>query len=180
MKEYGSIAEYNNALARLEFAKGTTLKYNNVYISEGALPQCAQVRAVEYEKQHSHDLVLCQRPDSLAQPGQMCARTENEVQAPAELPAVKLTESPFAAPPPVLPVPAVAAGKSILSPAPITPVSMPATPTTEKVEFKSSPTPAPMAQPIPTTSVRPVGMPGNDLFLQPSSSLQGLGASTPR
>ena len=50
VKEYGAIAEYNNTLARLEFAKGTTLQYNNVYISEGALPQCAQVRAVEYEK----------------------------------------------------------------------------------------------------------------------------------
>src|SRR5439155_6846964 len=67
VKEYNSIAEYNNSLARLEFAKGTTLRYNNVHISEGALPECAQVRATEYEKERTRALVLCQRPDSLKQ-----------------------------------------------------------------------------------------------------------------
>ncbi len=49
--EYGAIAEYNNSLARFEWSKGTILKYDNIHIAEGALPQCAQVRAVEHEKE---------------------------------------------------------------------------------------------------------------------------------
>lgn len=79
VKEYGAIAEYNNTLARLEWAKGTILKYNNVHISEGPLPQCAQIRAVEYEKERSRAIVLRERPDSLTQPGRLCAVKSSEV-----------------------------------------------------------------------------------------------------
>jgi outer membrane protein TolC len=74
VKEYDSIAQYNATLARLEWAKGTILQYNNVRISEGTLPQCAQVRAVEYEKERSKSLVLRERPDSLHQPGRLCGK----------------------------------------------------------------------------------------------------------
>lgn len=78
IKEYTAIAEYNNALARLEWAKGTILRYNNIQINEGALPQAAQVRAVEYEKERSKSFVLRTRPDSLTQPGRLvdAARAE--------------------------------------------------------------------------------------------------------
>ncbi|MBI2804569.1 MAG: TolC family protein [Planctomycetes bacterium] len=72
VKEYNAIAEYNNALAKLEWAKGTILRYNNVHISEGGLPQGVQVRAVEYEKERSQSLMLRTRPDSLSQPGRLC------------------------------------------------------------------------------------------------------------
>ena len=61
IKEYQSIASYNNALASLEWAKGTILRYNNVHIAEGALPQCAQTRAVEYEKDRQR-LSLARKP----------------------------------------------------------------------------------------------------------------------
>ncbi len=79
VKEYTAIAEYNSTLARLEWAKGTILKYNNVHISEGPLPECAQVRAVEYEKERSKAIVLRERPDSLTQPGRLCAVKSSEV-----------------------------------------------------------------------------------------------------
>jgi hypothetical protein len=79
VKEFGAIAEYNNAVARLEWAKGTVLTWNNVHISEGPLPQAAQVRAVEYEKERSRSLVLRERPDSLAQPGRMCTTKESDL-----------------------------------------------------------------------------------------------------
>ncbi len=86
VKEYTAIAEYNNSLARLEWAKGTILKYNNVHISEGPLPQCAQVRAVEYEKERSRSIVARERPDSLSQPGRLCAVKSSEVLLPRESP----------------------------------------------------------------------------------------------
>lgn len=72
VKEFQAIADYNNSVARLEWAKGTGLSWNNVHISEGPLPQAAQVRATEYEKDRSRSLVLAQRPDSLLQPGRLC------------------------------------------------------------------------------------------------------------
>lgn len=69
--EYAAIAEYNNTLARFEWAKGTILRYDNVHIAEGALPQCAQVRAVEHEKERSKAIVLRERPDPLTHPGRL-------------------------------------------------------------------------------------------------------------
>ncbi len=54
--EYEAIVEYNNALAAFEFAKGTILDYDKVYIAEGPLPECAQVRAVEHERTQTRRL----------------------------------------------------------------------------------------------------------------------------
>jgi outer membrane protein TolC len=56
---YAAIVQYNNALATFEFAKGTILERDNVFINEGPLPSCAQVRAVEHERQRTEALVLC-------------------------------------------------------------------------------------------------------------------------
>jgi outer membrane protein TolC len=71
LKEYEAIAEYNNSLARFEWTKGTILKHDNVHIAEGALPVCAQVRAVEHEQERSRAIVLRERPDPLLQPGRL-------------------------------------------------------------------------------------------------------------
>jgi outer membrane protein TolC len=64
--EYTAIVAYNVSLVRLEFAKGTILTHDNVVISEGALPHCAQVRAVEHERERSKALVLLERADPVA------------------------------------------------------------------------------------------------------------------
>jgi outer membrane protein TolC len=61
--EYRAIGDYNAALARFDWAKGTILQRDNVVISEGPLPGCAQVRAVEHERQRSQALVLRERED---------------------------------------------------------------------------------------------------------------------
>jgi outer membrane protein TolC len=58
---YAAVVEYNNALVRFEFAKGTLLQHDNVVISEGPLAPCAQVRAVDYERRRAHALVLRER-----------------------------------------------------------------------------------------------------------------------
>jgi hypothetical protein len=60
-EEYNAIAQYNIALAGFQFAKGTMLQHDNVVISEGPLPQCAQVRAVDHEKERSKALVFRER-----------------------------------------------------------------------------------------------------------------------
>jgi hypothetical protein len=48
-------------LASFEYAKGTILQHNNVVIAEGALPACAQERAVEAERKRTQALVLAKR-----------------------------------------------------------------------------------------------------------------------
>ncbi len=55
---YAAIVQYNNALAQFEFAKGTLMEHDNVFIAEGTLPRCAQVRAVEHERQRTEAIVL--------------------------------------------------------------------------------------------------------------------------
>ncbi len=59
--EYQAVVDYNNALVALEFAKGSILQYDSVAISEGPLPQCAQVRAVDHERERTAALVLRER-----------------------------------------------------------------------------------------------------------------------
>jgi outer membrane protein TolC len=66
--EYLAITNYNQALARFEFAKGTMLEHDNVVISEGPLPQCAQVRAVEHERQRAAAIVVRERATNVLQP----------------------------------------------------------------------------------------------------------------
>jgi outer membrane protein TolC len=55
---YAAIVQYNNALATFEFGKGTIMEHDDVFIAEGTLPHCAQVRAVEHERQRTEAIVL--------------------------------------------------------------------------------------------------------------------------
>lgn len=60
-QEYNAITQYNATIASFQFSKGTIMQFDNVYLSEGALPQCAQVRAVDHERERSRALVLRER-----------------------------------------------------------------------------------------------------------------------
>src|SRR5207244_13613018 len=40
--EFDAITQYNNAIVGFEFSKGTIMQFDNVVISEGPLPHCAQ------------------------------------------------------------------------------------------------------------------------------------------
>jgi outer membrane protein TolC len=51
--EYQLIANYNNALATFEFAKGTIKQYNNVSVGEGPLPPWAQKKAADHIKERT-------------------------------------------------------------------------------------------------------------------------------
>src|SRR5262249_55587619 len=59
--EFNAIYQYNSSIATYEYAKGTILTHDNVVISEGPLPHCAQVRAVEHERERTKALVLLER-----------------------------------------------------------------------------------------------------------------------
>jgi outer membrane protein TolC len=59
--EYTAIVAYNTSLAQFQFVKGTIMPYNSIQIAEGPIPQCAQVRAVEHERERTHAVVLRER-----------------------------------------------------------------------------------------------------------------------
>ncbi len=63
--EYQAIVAYNNALTAFEYQKGTVLKHNNVHLAEGALPQVAQVRAVEHQRERTNALLLRERSTTI-------------------------------------------------------------------------------------------------------------------
>jgi outer membrane protein TolC len=65
--ETQAIVNYNNALVTFEFAKGTIMQHDNISISEGQLPECVYVRAVEHERKRSKSLVLRQRAQLVPQ-----------------------------------------------------------------------------------------------------------------
>ena len=90
-KEYQAIAEYNNTLARLEFAKGTILNHSNVVIAEGPLTPCAQVRAVEHERERTRAFVLREKPDPMAHPSLLAV----DPNLPVDLEKAPLPEPPL-------------------------------------------------------------------------------------
>ena len=66
--EFQTIVDYNVSLAAFEFARGTILERNKVLIAEGPLPHCAQVRAVEHEKERTQAIVLREKAHPIIYP----------------------------------------------------------------------------------------------------------------
>jgi outer membrane protein TolC len=92
LKEYEAITEYNNTLARFEWAKGTIMQHDNVQIAEGPLPHCVQIRAVENERQRTRALVLNERP--AATPVSHPAMLAADPTVPMELTRPPTTDAP--------------------------------------------------------------------------------------
>jgi outer membrane protein TolC len=62
-EEFAAIAQYNTALAELEFAKGTALRYNNVSLAEAGLPGYVAKRAADHERERTEAAIkLRERP----------------------------------------------------------------------------------------------------------------------
>ena len=59
--EFQAIANYNNALATFEFAKGTIKQYNNVSVNEGPLPAWAQKKAADHFEERAKAFKLRER-----------------------------------------------------------------------------------------------------------------------
>jgi outer membrane protein TolC len=82
--EYDAIVNYNINLATFQAVKGTILQYNNVYITEGPLPQCAQKRALAHAEERTRQLVLRQRTE----PVPHCTLCRDGSSEPLSLPAL--------------------------------------------------------------------------------------------
>lgn len=117
--EYQAIVDYNNALVGFEFAKGTIMQHDNVYIAEGQLPTCASVRAVEHEKARTNSLVLREHAKPVlpvAHQGKTAAMPSNAV----SLPSVMSSSAPLLKDAPKLP-PTPEAAKELPTPVPLKP-----------------------------------------------------------
>jgi outer membrane protein TolC len=129
--EYQAIVQYNNAICGFEFAKGSIMQHDNVYISEGPLPTCAQVRAVEHERQRTAGLVLRERENPIAP-----AAMKPEGLLPGKAPSLPAA---LAANPPLKDAPAMPA-------APNAPVNSLPAPVEAKIDELFPSTPAPMTK----------------------------------
>jgi outer membrane protein TolC len=101
---YSAIVQYNNSLATFEFAKGSMLAHDNIYITEGPLPQCAKVRAVVHERQRTLAKVLkdCGPPIQPVRLGDGAVPIMNSTVArqPMTLPQLQRSQAPLPRMPP--------------------------------------------------------------------------------
>jgi len=89
VKEYEAIAEYNIALSSFEYRKGNIMRHNNVVIAEGALPVCAEVRAVDHEQERARTHILRERPTPLGTPARLAGQVGDlprELNVPSDIP----------------------------------------------------------------------------------------------
>jgi outer membrane protein TolC len=167
-QEYQAVVDYNNALARFHFAKGTALRYNSITIGEGQLPVCALSPAVEHERKRADAIVCRERANVVCNPPcdngaprpplpelpkvgppSLPALIQSSPPTPVKLddvlPPLALTPPKTAAPSNISAAPATAPTPSFGSPPHAVPVTMPTTP---------GPLPAPTMQPaVPVTGV---------------------------
>jgi outer membrane protein TolC len=66
--EFQAIAQYNTALAGVEFAKGTTQRYNNVLVSDGPAPPWVEKKAADHFKGTEAAFKLREHPAELQTP----------------------------------------------------------------------------------------------------------------
>jgi outer membrane protein TolC len=167
-QEYQAVVDYNNALARFHFAKGTALRYNSITIAEGQLPVCALAPAVEHERKRADAIVCRERANVVCNPPcdngapsvpvpelpkagapSLPALIQSSPPTPVKLddvlPPLALKPPKTAAPSNVSAAPATAPAPPFASPPHAVPVTMPTTP---------GPLPAPTMQPaVPVTGV---------------------------
>lgn len=60
--EYRAVADYNSALARIEYAKGTIQRYNNISVADGPLPSFVQKKAADHFRERQVGLKLREHP----------------------------------------------------------------------------------------------------------------------
>lgn len=165
LKEYEAIAEYNNSLARFEWAKGTIRENNNVMISEGALPACAQERAVEHERERTKAFILRQPPLPYAHPGRLCGDLDGE-------PHSIRVEDERADPVATKVMPTAPASSATTAPATVPAATMPAKSAAPGIPRVLQPTLTPGSSNAPTTSIGlpPVTEPALPPTVAPPSS----------
>ncbi len=164
--EYLAIVAYNTSMAQFQFVKGTIMNYNSIKIAEGPIPQCAQVRAVEHERQRTQSLVLRERA-TVTQGGYRGAIVPTGL--PIEPTQVVPTLPALDEAARMNPLPAeflARLGGAATAPGAPTPAARPAELTVQGRPDGVSPPPTPAPQPEPAR-VPPVGMPTGTPALSP-------------
>jgi outer membrane protein TolC len=118
--EFRAVADYNSALARIEFAKGTIQRYNNISVTDGPLPSFVQKKAADHFRERQVGLKLREHPADATGTGDLTGFQF--------APVNEMTEKVLGASPP-------AAGGTV--PAPLTPPALmpnPAAPATGTVK----------------------------------------------
>lgn len=134
-EEFRAIADYNNALAGLEYAKGTIQQYNNVTVAEGPLPPMVQKKAADHFREREAALKVREHPADMPLPALCDWQPTPNIDSPIDgnLPAT----------PPGSGGPAVPMAQPLYSPG--TGVPAPAAPPAP------APTPMPNTAPMPQT-----------------------------
>ncbi len=60
--EFRAVADYNASLARIEYAKGTIQRYNNISVADGPLPSFVQKKAADHFRERQVGLKLREHP----------------------------------------------------------------------------------------------------------------------
>ena len=94
--EIQAIVEYNKALARFQYARGTIMQYNNVRLADGPLPNFALASAMDHFEERTRALVLREREKP----------PEGLTHGPVSLPALEAHRGPLPELPPDEPLPA--------------------------------------------------------------------------
>jgi outer membrane protein TolC len=100
--EFQAVADYNSALARIEFAKGSIQRYNNITVADGPLPAFVSERAADHYRARQAGLKLREHPVNATQTGsiagyQMAPLSQLDQQVLQSMPSQQL--------PPALPAP---------------------------------------------------------------------------
>jgi outer membrane protein TolC len=175
--EYFAITAYQFALVGFEFAKGTIMQHDNIIIGEGPLPACAQVRAVEHERQRVKALPIREHAEPPTPPpgAYEAGGFENLMSQLTDVPSSALPSLPIKDAlkkkdplPEIAPKPGTNVGQSSMSPktpmasnakpatsrttsSGIIPVSATSTPTGRVLDAApATPTPSSMAPNVPT------------------------------
>jgi outer membrane protein TolC len=173
--EFRAIANYNSALAQIEYAKGTIQRYNHVAVSEGPLPAFVQKKASDHFRARSAGLKLREHPaelpltaldryqptpiDALPLPGGNTAPAPQALPTPLPGPAASPTAPPKPSQMPALEAKSVP--PSIPLPGSVTPwdprVATPITPEVEILNIRPGPPAAtPTIRPAPDATGTPV------------------------
>ncbi len=159
-QEFQSIADYNIALATLEYAKGTIQRYNNVSVADGPLPPHVAKKAADHFRAREAALKLREHPADLPLGPLPQCLPGGDLIDPAALPA------PPGGPPTAKPWEATL---------PNAPAPIPLQPETAPAPKGPTPAPSGTAPPSGEAAFRPVGTltlpPSPRRTLQPADAL---------
>ncbi|OWK47448.1 TolC family protein [Fimbriiglobus ruber] len=185
--EYQAIANYNIALASLEYAKGTIQRYNNVTVAEGPLPPHVQKKAADHFRSTTSAIKLREREQVLGVIGTnpFMPKNEEEIREAAKTAAMKADAAGLVPPAPQTPNGTVP-GMNPLQPGanPLQPGANPLQPAVPSPAPAPTPAPAPKG-PIATDQATPAvpplvgsAQPGPLPQLQAADGLNGTGTFT--